>query len=193
MKRNEKSDKIMIILIWHEILAKRDFRRMREMSYDNNGDFNFKEDLDLGKETISTAQVEEPSAEQKPSEESAPSNSSSQEKAKSGNSPDFIPTETKVWHYCLRDLTDEFFWAFIFVLVWFGIGPKAPQSSGWLTAYWVLTVLFAIGVFYFSVFIYTPLSIFFRRKNGEEDPNAKPLLYDFISFVVFVTAVLVLV
>ena len=65
------------------------------MSYDNNGDFNFKEDLDLGKETIPTAQVEEPSAEQKPSEESAPSNSSSQEKAKSGNSPDFIRTVSK--------------------------------------------------------------------------------------------------
>ncbi|MDO4859072.1 MAG: hypothetical protein Q4A17_14140, partial [Thermoguttaceae bacterium] len=152
------------------------------MSDENfNNDFNFKE------ETVPTAEVEE----FMPDQSSEP-NKFDQAQPKSNNSADFIPTETKVWHYCLRDLTDEFFWAIIFCLVWFGIGRKVPQSHGWLTAYWVLTFLFALGISYFSIFIYTPLNIFFRKRNKENNPNTNSLLYDLTSFVIFVTAILVL-
>lgn len=101
----------------------------------------------------------------------------------------FLPTQTHTWYYSLRDLVDEVFWGVIFMAVWIGLFFNYPTSSNGLMAYNILTVLFAVGILYFSI-LHNPLKIFFR-KNDPKNPHPHRLGKEMLAFAILVLGVAV--
>ena len=153
----------------------------------------------LEKDLIPTAEVKENVAETPAQSESAVESDQSKSNAAesvTSQPEDFVPFETRLWHYCLRDSSDEIFWGLVFLAVWgtywaekwFGI-PEARMIG---PAYHILTCVFGVGILYYSFFLFKPFKIFHRKKDGALDPNANHWFYDLIVFIFFVTSILVL-
>jgi len=84
-----------------------------------------------------------------------------------------FPREEHVWSYSLRDLTDEIFWAAVFLTIWAQL--FYPSLTG--VGYWgyfniVITVLFGIGIIYFA-WLYSAFDFFFKSKVEEKVVNGE--------------------
>ena len=121
---------------------------------------------------------------------SQPNGQSVSEPENTADSDNFLPTETFTWYYSLRDLSDEIFWAVVFVAVWIGLFLPPPQTGNWQVFHNCLTVLFGVGILYFS-FLYHPLKPFLKKKK--EEAYRSRSLRDVLKVLVLVLALCVLI
>ena len=79
-----------------------------------------------------------------------------------------FPKDEYVWHYSLRDLTDEIFWAVVFLIIWGQLFyPSLSAVGGWGYFNLAVTGIFGIGIVYFTC-LYSALEFFTKRNTVEK-------------------------